>query len=376
MKLNQITILIALLIVFVSCSSVDNNRNTQSTAGGEKASAANMFDGYEELQGKDFENFKLPDKIEKNEFEKMYRFCSPYKQTDNDMEENRNVIKHFVGDTFDEKNLTKTNSYGAYLYSTPDIRIMVQYGYPISVDILDEALFDRDMVILGEYSSSESDKTVRLKNGECTLSELFEGMQKCLEKDLIPYYPELEFSPRTVTNYKNPKGLCFTKIQFNVKYNGIMIEELSPLFITENGPGYFINTFYYTAELVMYAAEKDSYKTLGSNFALRKIISEEVNEAISLKGAVELLRKELAPKPHYVFDSVALRYCCKQTAPGAVADPEKTESILADYGEIPTPYYEPTWCFYYTAVDDPNKPREAVKVNAVTGEITIDTAKG
>ena len=53
--------------VMLTACGTDNSGNTVETEEKERVPVAELFDGYEELQGKDFDIFTLPETIEKPE---------------------------------------------------------------------------------------------------------------------------------------------------------------------------------------------------------------------------------------------------------------------------------------------------------------------
>ena len=98
------------------------------------------------------------------------------------------------------------------------------------------------------------------------------------------------------------------------------------------------------------------------------------NEIISLKAAAELLQNELADNLRLRFTEVRLMYCCKDTYPNLDpninGDKEAMREKMEKEFSIQRSEYVPTWCFF---LGNPDSVRTSIKINAVTGEITIDT---
>lgn len=374
------TLLLLMSLVMVSCSSQDNNGNIKETDSFEKTRISQLYDGYEELQGKKYSGFTLPQIIEKPTFDSLYRF--PDRRGGSEIpSEEENTIKLFkrcFGDKYDNnaldvnENWDKSKTYSLFL---PDgTGAVVLHGFPVSI-IKDPSgnLLTSNFELLNTYTGSERDKTVELRDGRCTTGELLDGIGKCLERDILPSIGGFDIYPLSIHNCKNSDGICYAEIEYGIKYKGIPLEDKSAMFISQQRSGYQVITSYSISTLSVVTAYRTDYSVFSSTFSDQYPLVEELSEAISLDSAVQLLQKELAPNINLEFDSVELKYCCKITAPTlTVTDKDKDSQILADYGEIKTAFFEPTWCFYYRKSYDGNSIQEAVKVNAITGEITID----
>ena len=369
------TAITMMLFIFCSCSSQDNCGNTMSVNAGDKVPVSQVYDGYEDLQGKSFGNLKMPDKIEKPEFEKLCRF--PDRRGGEKISEEKetavSIFGSIFGENFDEKYIETDSKTGDIYYRSSEGSAVVYNGFPFNITLgYTGDILTPDRKLTGSYSPSDTDKTVRLKDGDCTVGELLSGMQKCLEKDILPYMEDYEVRPLSVLNYCADETNCSAEITYGVSYKGIMLEEASPLFEIKDAAGYQTLTTYTQSSLTLFTDNKDRYLIFTPSFSQQQPKPEEVSEAISLRAAVEILKNELAENLRLDFDSVELRYCCKTTGPVMTADESENSRVLAEYGEIKAAYFEPTWCFYYSVRDLNGSHCEAVKVNAITGEITID----
>lgn len=378
LKNHLLKYLLTLSLLLAGCGS-DNSGNTQETEIKEFVPVSEMYDGYEQLQGKDFGNFKLPESIEKPEFEKLYRFPDRRGGADVPDEETRTkeLLKRTFGEEPEESLISAYENWDGsktYTLTLPEGRsAAVLHGFPISIIKSAEELITPQQELIHEYSPEDGGGIVELKNSSCSVSELLDNMQKRLESEVMQGLEGFEFVPRSISNFRNSNSVSYTQIEYEVYYRGIKLEYDSPMSVLQSKSEYQVMTSYSINSVSLTAADKEDYAIFSSTFSEQYPLTEEVTEAISLERAVQILQNELAQYSFYDFDSVELCYCCKITAPVITnTDKDEDSRILADYGEIETAYFEPTWCFNYTGNPNVQQRREAVKVNAVTGEITID----
>ena len=375
---KAIPLIVAAVLLLAGCGN-GSSGNTAETEEKERVPVTDLFEGYEDLQGKDLEVFTLPETIEKPAYEKLYRF--PDRRGGADVPEEyaktKQLMKNCFGDKFDESLMTASDNRDnskIYSFSLPEgLSAVVLHGFPINIVKSAEKLLTPQQEQLHCYSASEGDRTVELKNGSCTVNELTENMRKRLDSEIMQGLEGFELVPKSVYNYRNSNSVCYASIEYEVMYRGIKLDYDPPMSVIQQKNGYEVMTSYSANSVTLSTADKDDYAVLSSTFSEQYPLTEEVPEAISLKRAVRLLQSELAEYSRYEFDTVELRYCCRITAP-VITGTDKSEDsrILADYGELNTAYFEPTWCFYYSSIRGSEKHREAVKVNALTGEITID----
>ena len=382
--MKRATALLAAAVMLVSCSSQDNSGKVHEADNSEFVSIQNLFDGYDELQGKESDLFALPSTIEKPNCEKLFRFPDRRggNNIPNEEEATTGFLKKCFGDRFDKSRLTYQNNWDGgktYSFTHPDgVSAVVLHGFPINVIKSPEgqAILSPDPTFLNSYNPSDSNSIVELKNWNCTVGELLNGMQKRLDSEIMPYIGGFEIAPICINNYKNSEDIKYAEIIYGISYQGVMLEDESPMFITQSSGNYQVMTSYSASVITLTVTGSDDYDIFSSTFSEQYPLTETVSEAIPLRSAVGILCEELAEYVRYIFDSVELRYCCKITAPVITGTDSLEDSrILADYGRIETAYFEPTWCFFYKVTDENGEHREAVKVNALTGEITIDTAR-
>lgn len=104
-------VVISLLFLFLfGCSSQDNKSNNHSTDDARLEPVEQAYDGCDKLLGSDHGSFKLPEKISKVDFNKVYSLsCNTLKN--DDMTNAEKLFKTFYGDDFDESALSTDNGW-------------------------------------------------------------------------------------------------------------------------------------------------------------------------------------------------------------------------------------------------------------------------
>ena len=151
-------------------------------------------------------------------------------------------------------------------------------------------------------------------------------------------------------------------------YFGIPFESCGSTFIQSKGDEMTSYGFSYAdAEMT---SVKDFF--LVSN-QMNPIIArfEPLDSIISLKGAVEILKNNLARNTDYTFSDIKLMYCCKHTQQNINVQDEDREKLKKLIAEENTreDVYRPTW---YFIIKEESDSTCGIKVDAVTGEITMD----
>jgi hypothetical protein len=224
---------------------------------------------------------------------------------------------------------------------------------------------------IGRYSAAkDSEQVLELDGEKCTVGEVCDSLSSFINESFYPLYDDFEIYPLDVDYFFTESSEYAVEVTCGIKYKGVPLEDyFSPMFVTEERNGYEVITSYSPSHMLFDLYGKDNITFFNSRFATRDIETTKISEIISLKDAVELLQNELAKNSYYEIEEVKLMYCCKSTSPVPTDDEELNSKMQADFADAePTPF-EPTWCFFWYT-DDGN--RQALKVNAVTGEITVD----
>ena len=371
MKLKQITILIALLIVFVSCSPQDNKGNIMSVNETNKVSISQIWDGYEELQGKKYGDiFTLPAKISPEALDELYTFeIRNPEVTDSTEEKGRESFRKFFGDKFDESRCVYDPENEIMNYTSGDdgnsgqcIRggISLNKNFEILSEIKDQVVAVLDPI-------KDSDKAVELGSDTIKVSEICQSVTAFLN-DLCSDYTSVtdgfELRPYKIYYYTSDTGKEYVQINVGYKFKGIFLQNwfssLSDIQRTAEGSD---ETFYMPAHIRIVMDSKDNIvSSIPSSRAILPTDIQKCEAIISLKEAVRILERELAENSKYSFEEIRLIYCAKCT-----------NHITGNNGaQEPTlTRYEPTWSFdFETKYGDYG--RKSIKVNAVTGEITVE----
>lgn len=108
MKKNYGVVISLLFLFLFGCSSQDNKSNNHSTDDARLEPVEQAYDGCDKLLGSDHCSFKLPEKISKVDFNKVYSLsCNTLKN--DDMTNAEKLFKTFYGDDFDESALSTDN---------------------------------------------------------------------------------------------------------------------------------------------------------------------------------------------------------------------------------------------------------------------------
>ena len=155
-SLKRATALMAVVLMLTGCSSQDNKSNNHSTDDARLEPVEQAYDGCDKLLGSDHGSFKLPEKISKVDFNKVYSLsCNTLKN--DDMTNAEKLFKTFYGDDFDESALSTDN--GGIVYQA-GMNTSAYWG-------MDIALYSADY----EFQENNSGQTyvVGLDEGDITL---------------------------------------------------------------------------------------------------------------------------------------------------------------------------------------------------------------
>ena len=387
-NISLLSLALSALILSTSCSQQDNSGNTKETEDSANVvPVSQIWDGYEDLQGKSFGNvFTMPEKIRHVKFDEAYSF---YTETDNNEDQQANCEKYFkllFGDNYDEKYISEQGEakiysdgangkhYAMYLYGPGT---MVMNGIrPLSSN-------DSGYELKTRYDpESDKDTVLQVGNESITVGKLCENAVGFCTAKFDGHFNEFELYPADLQYYYNSDHDNYSvSAVIGLKYKGIPVEyQFTPLFSDENRSFYDVTTHYCPMMFTLDMYGSDDFRVLMVYCTDSKPITENIDSILSLKEAVSILERELAQNSKYRFERVELLYSAKNKSINAYREPWMTdedfsrdnESAAADYGEIPPVTYFPTWVFTLS-INSVNGPMENyIKVNAVTGEITID----
>ena len=380
MKKTIMTLVLAALML-TSCATQENGGNTKQTDGSDKVPVSQIWDGYEELQGRQYGTaFMLPEKIEPVSVEELDSFVPEDRTGRNDEEDAKAYFKAFFGDEYNEENVSKRDETNYFYLETKGVEEYNSASYingcPLNAQKKGSFMLGSNGYELKQRYYPDTDGDVMLEVGteNLTVSEMFDIAVRYSGDLLKGHYTELEMFPVSLyTAYSSDLDDYGVGVIMGFKYKGLAIEDhFTNLFDAQERGFYEVITTYDPICFSIDFYGSDDVRFVNYTCGDWNLVAEPQENVISLKAAVGLLEKELATNSEYKFSNVSLIYCRKMTGPTRGEDEKATESILADYGEsVPCPYV-PTWVFSF-GEDTVNGMRENyIKVNALTGEITVD----
>jgi len=365
--------------VFVSCASQDNEEHTKETEITKMVAPSQAWDGYEDLQGKSFGNvLTMPDKIEPAVVSEVYCILPELRENRNDETDSKEYFKRFFGEKYNEKNITNPEK-GRFVYSEG----LNDYDLAVYVNGSPDNSRKNGSLPLGSndyqldkryYPGTDDNVTIEVGTENRTVGDLFDAAVKYSSYLLEGHFNDLEIFPESLyTCYNADLDEYAAGVTMGFKYKGVEIEsQFTPLFEVQDRGFYEVITSYNPMSFSIDLYGIDDVRFVNYTCGDWKFTAEKQEQIMSLAAAVDTLEKELAPNSSYLFEKVGLIYCLKTTGPARTNDSKANESINADYGEVKPARYEPTWCFTYTVNTLNGMENNYVKVNAVTGEITID----
>ena len=404
-KIIWVCMIIVSLFMFVSCSEQDNSNENQAESeisiasqvwDGHEESPARSFDkvlpsqaweGYEELQGKSFGNvFTLPEKIRPVKADEAYSF---YTENDHNEDQQANSEKYFkllFGNDYDEKYISDQGE--AKIYSDGDngkYYAMYLYGPGTMVmnGIRPLSSIDSGYELKTRYDPErDKDTVLEVGNESITVGKLCENAVGFCTAKFDGHSNEFELYPAVLLYYHDADHDYYSaSVTIGLKYKGIPGEyHFTPLYSDEDRGFYHVTTHYCPMMFTLDMYGSDDFRALMVYCTDIMIHGEKLDEIIPLKEAASILEQELAQNSKYKFERVELLYCAKNKSINANIEPGMSEEDLAraneraaaDYGKVPPRTYVPTWVFTVTANSINGTMEKYIKVNAVTGEITID----
>lgn len=369
----------ALLAFGLLCGCSNDSGNTKEVTDIKKVSASQIWDGYEALQGQDYGVIKLPDRIEKGQSGELYSLTLTPRACD-EVSASTQFFKAFFGSDYSETAVTHEDGTRKYLYSDEAGQAGFINGMPVYAVAAGEQMIDGNYETV-KICDPEKDKAYRLDffDGSCTVGELTETADRFMNDSLFPLYGsgEPEMKLYKLIYFKNKLDPNDRRVQvfYGYRYKGLEIqEEPSLLAETTIMGGYEVQRYYSFFHLLFDFKSKDKIVSFSSRTMPFDADAERLDELISLKDAAELLKKELAARSRYEFDNIELRYCHKSVG-AATNDPKLIEEVTKAIEKEISPTDKkivPTWCFEWTGMNSNGEQPNSIKVNAVTGEITID----
>ena len=374
--MKKLTAILAAAVLMRTACAEDSENYKDDSLVVEKKEISKIYEGYEDLQGKDFELFKMPDNIEPQSFEKVYKFKASVKYGSKDnLEQAKKICKAFFGDQYEENSFTVDNKVFENIhYRDSKGNICDYYDGFTGMSFVDrvnlqEASFE------GIYKvSTDGEKVIDFGSEKSTVAEVADSARRFFNEN-ISAYSDYHAEPQDIYLYSYGKRKI-AEIIYRVEYEGVPFEEYpSPTGKgIDLGNGMTSLTFYSFVQPELDVFGKDDFSIFHSDPPYVIKSKEEVKDLISLKDACEILKNGLAEYSQYAFDDVKLMYVNLFTS-------ENPENMMKLTDEEQREFFEktaavereftPTWAFIMND-NGSGFERKLIKVNAITGEITMD----
>ena len=383
--------LVLALIFVISGTFRENDLHTQSVEEFTLSPVKEAYSGKEEILGTTIElpvgeedkvSLKFPAVISEYHPEKAYILTNitnaayDFKKGAAEMQEKAPMLfRAFYGDKYDESgcSFVELNELETYIIENyngknGETAWLGVSGYSLIGDQNAFANYSQKAVTIDTCFYKDSpDKTVELPDGQITLTAAAERFAELFKTTLSDFTFGYEIRPckAVISECGGDKALRIVGEQL---YFGIPFESCGSTFIQSKGDEMTSYGFSYAdAEMT---SVKDFF--LVSN-QMNPIIArfEPLDKIIPLKGAVEILKKNLARNTDYTFSDIKLMYCCKHTQQNINVNDEDREKLKKLIAEENTreDVYRPTW---YFIIKEESDSTCGIKVDAVTGEITMD----
>lgn len=370
---NIITYSVAVTVIFISCSctSQNNGVNTQNTDTTSKKAVSQAYDNLDSLLVKDYGNIVLPEKITKSDFENLYKLSlNNSKDVDTDIDyekEGKEFFKSFFSDKYKDE-CCKSEQSGGLSYNNDSQYAFYQRQAQAYMDFDNSILLSADNTIETIKLRNKNDTNVVLDGKKISQSDITDKTNKYMTDCFNKYCGDLKLIPYDIQVTDNN----LATVIFAMNYKGLNIDAYKGNLFEENSDS---TTFYSSTDISCTVNSDLDITNLFYSTYDKVDSAEKLDEIIPLENAVQLVSDGLSEYSHYEFDDVLLLYSSKVTQPFIdVTDGKEEPEWLDDYLKKPIEF-TPTWCFI---CDDEKSglSRWIVRVDAITGEITIDAPEG
>lgn len=359
--LKRVVILTAAMAL-TGCSAQDNNANKHSTDSANLVAVDKAYQGCNELLGSDHGSFRLPEKISKAAFDKVYSLsCNTVKNEDTSKAEA--IFKAFYGDDFDESALSSDN--GGIVYQV-GANTSAYWG-------MDIALYSADYEF---HENGGQAYIVGLDEGGVTFGgKTFDGadIDSGLNNYLADFYSGFTIETKELSVNETANSLDFTA---SLAYENVPFQYSPSAYSRTDKEN---NLSYWTFLQVTGTVGADGeFDLINANAPFNILDKAEKTEIIPFDEAVKILEAELAKGSYYEFSNVELMYCCLAEQPAVDMTDEdnvaKAEQVAEEYNKAPK-VFEPMWCFEINGGEGASLgEKEYIKVNALDGEVFVDVS--
>lgn len=365
----------ALLLCAVMLASCSQSESGDKAAEAERVPVSQIYDGYDADDR--FEHLVLPREITKQELNEVYSLMIAAETPKDSEAKAKRVFKAFWGDSYDESRIScddkqeyfdydNGSDFGNYYAGS--ISLTRLYGSAVEAASNEPWLIGRD--------DSRSLDSI-FPGTELTAGMLAQSMPRDISDIVSEHEPDFDIQPYSILD--TTAGMeHYALLHYGLSYKGIPLQSfMSSLFeqYIEEGEKKLKS---YAFSGIEARFDKDAQLVSVSTPSPLKLVSAERQEKLlSLGSAARLLDSELAENIYYEIDDVQLMYCCKTVQPELDVEKlgaERVKEICDELNRTPQ-LYEPTWCFIGN-YQNGWQFAWSIKVNAITGEVTIDAPKG
>ena len=359
-------------VMLVSCGHMGNSDNATQA---KRVPVSQIYDGYDTIDH--CEHLVLPREMTRQNINEVYSFKTVV-EPPKDLEANaKKTFKAFWKDSYDESTISCDDKRKYFDYNNGSdfgnyydgsISLTRIYGTAVETASNEPWLVGRD-----------DTKTLNdvFPGTELTVGMIAQSMPKDISDIISEHEPGFDILPYSILD--TTAGMeHYALLHYGLSYKGVPMQSfMSSLFdqYIEDGENRLRS---YAFSYIEARFDKDAgLVSVSTSSPLRIVSSEKQEKIISLVSAVKLLDSELAENIYYEIDDVQLMYCCKTVQPELSVETmgaEKVKEISDKLNKTPQ-IYEPTWCFIGNYKNG-WQYAWSIKVNALTGEVTIDAPRG
>lgn len=407
--MKKILMISAALLMFSSCAWKEGDgRNpdesdpmVMSVDVKEKAEASKLFESVEEIKGKKIgEHIIMPNEIETPDYNDVYTFkLEDNYSTEDCYNKGVETFKKLFGDSFREDLVLDYNTLSK---PQPDV-ITYNDKHPLDTGnhydenvssyarfcgYINTILFDRKKFTGSQkelrgvyYPSRDKNVKMELEGGECTVGEACETVEKLFKEYLHEFEKEgLIPDLKNLYYYTDSGGKSGGLVSINcgVKVDGISVQSYFTSYNYLNTTADGKEETYYSPVMFEFSLDgKDSILFFRGGLGPQKIIStKKQNEVISLKQAAEILDRNVAENLVFTIGEIRLEYCRKVTSyTKFMTDPNKPDQLIPQDFHSVFSEFRPVWSFELAGNSTGIESSQSLKVDALTGEITIDVSE-
>ena len=223
--MKRITAILASAVLMLTACAEDTDSYKNDSIEVEPKDISVLYEGYQELEGKDFGLFRMPEHIEPQSFEKAYKFKASVKYGSKDnLEQAKKISKAFFGDQYEENSFTvDTSVFEKIHYRDSKGNICDYYDGFVGMSFVDrvnlqEANFE------GIYRvSTDGEKVIDFGTEKSTVAEVADSARRFFNEN-ISAYSDYHAEPQDIYLFSYGRRKI-AEIIYRVEYEGIPFEE-------------------------------------------------------------------------------------------------------------------------------------------------------